>query len=137
MPKCEICRCTYSAQLKIGNKKVCFKTLVSKVKKLHIREIAVSLIFLLGTILAFYINSIFVFEIVSQLWMLLFSGGQFLAGGMGSIPGMLTDLFTTVVFPLFYVRAALQNGKERCHLWEDSLVQVVELTLNPKIVIKK
>jgi hypothetical protein len=32
IPKCEICRVTYSAKLKIGRKKICFKALFKKVR---------------------------------------------------------------------------------------------------------
>lgn len=67
IPKCEICRATYSAKLKIGRKKICPKLLLKKVKELKTYEILASILYIVGTIFAIIIGSTTVFELFKGL----------------------------------------------------------------------
>ena len=42
-----------------------------------------------------------------------------------------------LVFPYYFIMAALNFGKKQIKILEDSKVQIVEVTLNPKLIIKK
>lgn len=131
IPKCEICRATYSARLKIGRKKICLRALMKKVRELKAIELLATLLYLLGTFIAFYLASVMLFTIFS----LLFASKQ-----EAPAPGqenILVDLLTTFVFPFYFLKEAVGHGKRRMKLWDDSMVQIVELTLNPKLTIKQ
>lgn len=132
IPRCEICRATYSARLKIGRKKICLRALAKKVRELRAAELLASLLYLLGTFIAFYLASTMLFALFS----LIFAGKQ-----EGAAPqpqeNLLVELLTTFVFPFYFLREAVAHGRRRLKLWDESMVQIVELTLNPKLTIKQ
>lgn len=129
IPRCEICRATYSARLKIGRKKVCLRALAKKLRELRAAELLASLLYLLGTLAAFYLASTTLFA----LFALIFAGRQ--AGQPQE--NLLAELLTTFVFPFYFLREAVAHGRRRLKLWDESMVQIVELTLNPRLTIKQ
>jgi len=48
----------------------------------------------------------------------------------------LGGVFMELVCPLFFIKAGMKHCKSRMKLYTDSLVQLVELTLNPKTILK-
>ena len=51
--------------------------------------------------------------------------------------GFIVKLFTNLVFPYYFLMAAITFGKKQLKILEDSKVQIVEVTLNPKIIVKQ
>ena len=67
IPRCEICRSTYSARLKIGRKKVCPKILMRKLKEQKLNDILFLLLYLIGSIIAIITASKTIFAIITDL----------------------------------------------------------------------
>ena len=133
IPQCEICRTTYSAHLKIGNKKVCFKTLFTKMRQLPLNTIAATLLYLAASTYAFYLFATLTFFVIGSIFTSMPSDARL--EYLGSDP--FSGVFLQVVCPVFMVRAAVTHCKGRMKLWEESMVQIVELTLNPKHTVKQ
>lgn len=126
IPRCEICRTKYSARLKIGQKRICYKTLGRRIRELNKLEIFTSLFFLVGTIIAVYLGLKMVLFLVFSFFKALASIQETISNfQLGALAGLITDIFTMIVFPSFFVTAACENGKKRLKLWDDSMVQIV------------
>lgn len=139
IPKCEICRTTYSAKLKIGRKKVCPKLLLKKVRELKLEEMASSVLFILGTVFAVIIASTFTFNFLGGLLSSAPTPSPATLNTVTSVSGstFVTDMIRSLIFPLWFMRCAIDHGKKRLKLLDESRVQIVEVTLNPKIIIKQ
>lgn len=111
IPKCEICRSTYSARLKIGRKKVCYKVLLKKIKELQMLEIITTFFYILGTIFAIYLSSKMMFSLFS----LIFTSIKI--NESTQTDSFFTNLFTSVIFPVYFVKAAISHGRKRMKLW--------------------
>lgn len=124
IPKCEICRATYSAKLKIGRKKICPKLLLKKVKELKMCEIFASIFYIFGTILSVIVGSTTVFELFTVL---LTSSSTEVAGGSSSYSagGFILKIMKDIVFSAWFVRCAITHCKARLKLVEESRVQIV------------
>jgi len=111
--------------------------LLAKIKELKMKQILISLLYIIGSIIAIVAASTAVFSIFASL--LTFNiptDGQAEKQQNESSDGILMFAFKNFVFPLMFLKWALLHGKLRMKLVEDSKVQIVEVTLNPKLVLK-
>jgi hypothetical protein len=92
-----------------------------------------TLFFMLGTIIAIYLSSTMVFYLFS----LIFTSTKTQESSNKPQSNLFIDFFTMIAFPIYFVKASIEHGKRRMKLWEESVVQIVELTLNPKLIIKQ
>lgn len=133
VPHCEICRAQYQAGLTFCEKKFSFKMLVVRVIELGRGEIAASCLFLAGLAVVVYLLAMFVFSLFDYL----FTGGALSALlGRESQLGV-GDIFSQLVFPLFFARAGVLNLRAKKDLWKDSMLQIVELSIFPRTVVRE
>lgn len=119
IPKCEICKTTYSAKLKIGHKKVCYKTLAKKIRDLKAKEITTSIFFIIATIIALFLTASFGFNIC--LWVL---GGVPMTDQV-TVGWFILEICKDIIFPMCFFKVAVEHGQKRMKLWNDSMVQIV------------
>ena len=50
---------------------------------------------------------------------------------------ILMELIKSIVFPLWFMRCAVKHAKKRLELLDISRVQIVEMSLSPKLVLKE
>ena len=125
IPSCEICHEKYSARMKIGKKKICPNILLDKIKQLPNKDKAItlmhSLVFLIVAVTLF----IFIFDSLS--------GQFFRAGGLKSF----TLRFYLEGVSQFYVLCAcIKHFHVRNKMLEESMIQIVEVTLQPKVALR-
>lgn len=110
-----------------------------KLKEQKLREIVFLLLYLVGTIVAIITASEAVFAFVGMLFTynsVVNTQTQPMVTNT-SHEGFLVKVFTNLVFPYYFMMKALSFGKKQLKILEDSKVQIVEVTLNPKIIIKQ
>jgi hypothetical protein len=111
--------------------------LLGKIKELKMKQIVISLLFILGSILAIVAASTAIFGMFSSLITFNAPTDGTKQQTNSNEDGILMFIFKNLVFPMMFLKYALIHGKQRMKLVEDSKVQIVEVTLNPKLVIKQ
>lgn len=123
IPSCEICHEKYSARMKVGKKKVCTKMLWSKMRSLPLQEKAMSA--------AHCISFVFAIVNVMLFFVSLFSGNLL----SESFSKILQNTFMLVVSPLYVLCICRDHALKRKKLVDESIVQIVEVTLQPKVAL--
>ena len=106
--------------MKVGDKKVCLKTLMGRIKTLKVNQILTSLFFLVGMMLAIFImvsSTVSLFDSTiehSYVW----------------------EIVTRFIFPANFILMTRKHFQKRKRMVEESVVQIVEVTLIPKMTIK-
>lgn len=111
--------------MKVGKKKICKKMLMEKIQNLSLYEKMASifnLVWLVFTIVIFvlFLRSIF--------------QGSFFGR---SFADCLLDFFTKVICQVYVLKVVWQDYERKKRLAYDSMVQIVEVTLQPRIALRK
>lgn len=133
IPKCEICRSQYNAKLNVGQRKVCPDLLLNKLRELEVKEISHAVVYLLGAVVALWVAVNAVIAQVSSLWQVY--EGQETVPILEEIRG-LKIVFTDFVFPFIFLRSGVEFISNYRFIWEESEVQMVELVLTPRLILK-
>jgi hypothetical protein len=114
----------------VGRKKVCYGILREKIECLKWKGIADTIFYLIGFFVAMIVifsGFLRVFSYAStSLWEQTF---------LGVLYDTLISVFMYLGFPLVFIKAANKHWRRRKGLIEASMVQIVEVTLLPKMTI--
>jgi hypothetical protein len=92
------------------------------------------LVFLLGALVAIVAASQAFFAIMQTL--LTFNVPGTPEEKKTNSDGILMLAFKSLIFPAMYLKLAVEHFKKRMKMIDESRVQIVEVTLNPRLVIK-
>lgn len=140
IPRCEICHVRYFARIKVGGRKVCFKTFLLGFAELGFEKVFASCFYLISALMALYLLIRFCYDILSLCVFEDNFTSQQLPDSteVGQLLSVVFDnLFRRVVFPGFFLKEAYRHAQKRSLLVKDCFVQVVELTLLPKRALKE
>ena len=110
-----------------------------KLKEQKLNDIVFLLLYLIGSIVVIVTASETVFAFIREF----FTYNTSVNNQAQSVvtnknqEGFIVKLFTNLVFPYYFLMAAITFGKKQLKILEDSKVQIVEVTLNPKIIVKQ
>lgn len=115
--------------MSVGRKKICYSILKEKVIGLKWKGIFDTFFYLLGLIMAILIiirSILSIYGYVKQL-------------NTFDIQSLIYDgvvcCFMYLIFPLTFIKVSKKHWKKRKGLVESSMVQIVEVTLLPKVTI--
>ena len=114
IPSCEICKKKYSAKMKVGNKKICHKLLIEKIKALRFLQVLATIFYVVGFIAALFI---ILYSVIS-----IFAVAEH---------DFVFELFAHFLFPIKFSQMAFKHFEKRKRIAEEAVVQIVEVTLIP------
>lgn len=74
-------------------------------------EVIITFFYIFGTIFAFYLSSKMMFSVFS----LIFTSSKISENTQTD--NFFTNIFTSVIFPVYFVKAAISHGRKRMKLW--------------------
>lgn len=125
IPLCEICHTQFSARMKVGNKKICMKLLLEKIKKLPKAHLALFVIHTIVTILVLMSLATFIWGLASGKHKSIVSSEA------------MREIFTHLVCQPYVILFYAGLVREKRWIVNESMVQIVEVTLKPLVVMKK
>lgn len=113
--------------MKVGKKKVCTRLLVDKIRKLPVWDLAAMVVHTVVLMLVLFFLVRFVVLAVA---------GELVVSDLG-LGDTLVKIFTNFVCQIYVIMYFAQAVKDKKWLINESMVQIVEVTLRPRVVVKK